>query len=132
MSVTFKKCSLRSGSRLGNKDVTTRGIFLQFSKVFYPWSILLCTMCVRTRGILLQSRGKFAPGPCLFPSLSAINTSVVSKKQQDLCYRFCTNELHLKSRSTGCFHVQVTPSKMVVTKSTISVLGTISRSQREL
>ena len=46
-------------NRLGNEDVTTRGIFLQFCAQF----------CVRTRGIMLLSRGKFAPGSCLFPSL---------------------------------------------------------------
>ncbi len=51
------------------KHVTTRGHFLQFSKFFAPNQYFCAQFCVRPRGILPLSRGKFACGPCLFPNL---------------------------------------------------------------
>ncbi len=49
---------------LGNKDITTRGIY------FLPpvYTFVHTLFCVRTIGILLLSRGKLAPGPCVSPN----------------------------------------------------------------
>ena len=54
-------------ARLGNKHVTTRGIFCHFSK-FFATGLFFCTQfCVRTRSNLLLSRGKL---PLVLPLIS--------------------------------------------------------------
>ena len=44
------------GTRLGNKDVTTRVIVLQFFIVFFPWSIVFCTILYENQGLFASQQ----------------------------------------------------------------------------
>ena len=93
--------------RLRNKHVTTRGFFCNFPKFFAPGQFFCTQVCVRTRGNLLLTRGKFAPGPCLFPSLMARDYSLAALRSFILaatCIRvnFTMGVINIYCRRTEC------------------------------